>query len=300
MTRTTAASHTGIVPTAAPSTSRMPPADLPRAWLKLSFVAAALALGGSVVGLSVDRIYGGLTPAFLPQALAQDIANLLIATPALVISAILALRGSIRALMVWLGVLAFTVYNYVIYVFSIPFGALYPVWAAVLGLSLFALIGGATSLDSDAIAARFRSARAVRVAAWVTLVVAGLFVLIWLSEDVPALLTATTPKTAVEMDLPTNPVHALDYVFFLPAAIVCGIRLLKRRAFAYPAIVALLVFMVLTCMPILIMPFVQAVRGETAVWALLAPIGVLALVTTASVAWLLVTVREATMPVVTV
>ena len=74
-------------------------------WLWLSIAAALLAAAGSVIGLAVGRIYAGLTPAFLPQALAQDIANLLLAVPAMVILAALALRGSLRAYLLWLGVL---------------------------------------------------------------------------------------------------------------------------------------------------------------------------------------------------
>jgi hypothetical protein len=83
-------------------------------WLWLSIATALAAVVGSVVGLAVGRIYAGLTPAFLPQAIAQDIANLAVSAPAMIILAALALRGSLRASLLWLGVVAFTVYNYVI------------------------------------------------------------------------------------------------------------------------------------------------------------------------------------------
>jgi hypothetical protein len=264
---------------------------VPRPWIGLSIAAAVLAFVGSVIALAVEPIYAGLTPAFLPQAIAQDVGNLCVAAPALVLCAVLARRGSARALMVWLGVLAFTIYNYVIYTFSIPFGPLFPLWAAVLGLSLYAFIGGLISLDGVAIARQFRSDRAVRVSAWVLLVTAGLFGLIWLKEDVPALLTGSVQQSAADLNLPTNPVHILDYVFFLPAAFISGIRLLKKRPFAYPTTIAFLVFLVLTCLPMLITPFVQAARGEAAGWALLGPIGFIAIVMCAAVVWVLSTVR---------
>ena len=66
--------------------------------------------------------------------------------------AVRAYRGSLRSWLCWLGCLSFTVYNYAIYAFSIHFGALFLVWIGVLGLSLFALIGGLTCLlyTSDA------------------------------------------------------------------------------------------------------------------------------------------------------
>ena len=48
------------------------------AWLWLSIAAALLAIAGSIVALALKSIYAGLTPIFLPQALAQDIALSLI------------------------------------------------------------------------------------------------------------------------------------------------------------------------------------------------------------------------------
>jgi hypothetical protein len=40
-------------------------------------------------------------------------------------------------------------YNYAIYAFSVHFGPLFLVWVAVLGLALFALIGGLTALRTS-------------------------------------------------------------------------------------------------------------------------------------------------------
>jgi hypothetical protein len=139
--------------------------DRAAVWLWLSIAAALLAVSGSVIALAVDRIYAGLTPTFLPQALAQDIANLTVASPAWLILAALALRGSLRAYLLWLGVLTFTVYNYVIYTFAVPFGPLFLPWVAVLGLCIYALIGGVTAVDHNGVAARFASRRAVIVVA---------------------------------------------------------------------------------------------------------------------------------------
>jgi hypothetical protein len=44
-------------------------------WLWLSIVAALVAIIGSIVALSSERIYVALTAFFLPQALAQDVGN---------------------------------------------------------------------------------------------------------------------------------------------------------------------------------------------------------------------------------
>lgn len=260
-------------------------------WLWLSVGAAVLAIAGSVTSLAVPRIYAGLTPAFLPQALAQDIVNLAVAAPAMLILAGLALRGSVRAYLLWLGVLTFTVYNYVIYTFSIPFGALFLPWVGVLGLCLFALIGGVAAADHDRVATCFVNRRAVVVVAWSLMVVAVLFGLLWLSEDLPALLAGVVPQSVREMAVPTNPVHILDLAFFLPATLVTGVQLLRRKAFTFTVAPAFLVFLILTGGPILVTPFVQAARGETAAWGVLAPIGTLTVAMIGLLTWLLTSMR---------
>jgi hypothetical protein len=261
-------------------------------WLRLSIVAALLAAGGSVVGLVVPGIYAPLTPVFLPQALAQDVANLLLVAPLWLVLATLARRGSLRAYLLWLGVLAFTVYNYVIYTFSIPFGPLFLPWVAVLGLSLYSLIGGLAALDHTAVAAAFASRRAVVVAAWSLMVMAILFGLLWLSEDVPALRAGLRPQSLVDMALPTNPVHILDLAFFLPAVLMVGWQLLGRRPMAHTLAPPLIAFLVLTGIPILLTPVVQAARGAVADWGVALPIGSLTVALTTLLAWLLATVRE--------
>ncbi len=261
-------------------------------WLWLSIAAALLAAIGNVVALSVSSIYSRLTPAFLPQALAQDIANLAVVLPAWLIVAVLALRGSLRAYLLWLGVLTFTVYNYVIYTFSIPFGPLFLPWVAVLGLSLYALIGGITAAEHEYVEASYRRRRATVLTAWFLIITAALFGLLWLSEDIPALLAGTTTQSAADLNLPTNPVHILDLAFFLPAVIATGVWLLSRKPLAFTLAPALLVFLVLTGLPILLTPVVQSARGETAAWSVVLPIGTLTVLLIGLLVWLLSTLRN--------
>ena len=261
-------------------------------WIWLSIIAVLLAAAGNIMALSVSGIYTGLTPAFLPQAIAQDVASLMIISPLWIILSILALRSSLRAHLVWLGVLTFTVYNYVIYTFSIPFGSLFLLWVAVLGLSLYALIGSVASINHESVKASFKTQRAVTFVAWFLIVVAILFGLLWLSEDVPALLSGNTPQSVVDMAIPTNPVHILDLGFFLPAVIITSIMLLKQKPLAYTLAPAFIVFLILTGIPILITPIVQSVRGETAAWGVVVPIGTLTMLLLGLLVWLLSTIHS--------
>lgn len=258
-----------------------------RPWLLLSLVAAALAIVGSAIALADQGLYDKLTAAFLPQALAQDLVNLLLVSPAIVILAALALRGSARAFVLWLGALLFTAYNYVIYAVAIPFGPLFLLWVAVLGMSLFALLGGTAVIDRSELVVEYLSARAARVGAWALIVIALLFGMLWLSEDIPALLGGTTPPTLVDMGIITNPVHVLDLAFFLPAVLLIATLWLRGERRAGTFAPSFLAFLLLTGLPILVTPVVQAVRGETASWAVVVPIGTVTIVVAVLLVWLL-------------
>jgi hypothetical protein len=250
----------------------------PAPWLRLSIATAAVAAIGSIVALlDIDRFYGAETEVFIPQAIAQDAVNLAVVAPLMALFAWRAMRGSLASYLVWLGFVVFTVYTYVIYTFSIQFGPLFLLWVAVLGASLFALIGGAMSLDAQAVANTI-DFRKERLAAGFLLLTAVLFGFVWLSDIVPALMDGTAPVAATDVNLPTNPVHVLDLAFFLPAAAIVGGSLWQRRPLGYAAAPAMLVFMALTGLPIMATVFVADARGSEADWGLLAPIGVITVV----------------------
>lgn len=193
-------------------------------------------------------MYGHETGAFVNQAIAQDAVNLVIVAPAMVITAILAVRGSTRAGLVLAGLLAFTAYNYVIYTMAVHVGPLYLLWIAVLGLAGYALIGCAWHASADIAADPVASSAGdrVRFAGWSRIIAAGLIALLWLRDVVGAMIGGRTPSSAAELGLPSNPVHVLDLALFLPAVMVSGILLLRRQPLGYRTTPAALVFVVAT------------------------------------------------------
>jgi hypothetical protein len=256
-------------------------------WVWISVAAALLAVGGNIAALVVPAIYAQLTPAFLTQAYAQDVANLGLVAPAWLLLAGLTLRGSVHARLLWLGVLLFTVYNYAIYTLSVRFGPLFLLWVAVLGLSFYALLGGVPTTDSEQAADVLQKRLASRVAGWVLLVLAAVFAALWLSEDVPALLSGSTPASVQELGIPTNVVHVLDLALFLPGAAACGVLLLKGKGLGYTLAPAFLVFLILTGVPILLTPVVQSARGKPPEWGVAGAIGILSMLLLGLLIWLL-------------
>jgi hypothetical protein len=260
---------------------------LPRPWWWLTLAVALLAAAASAAGLwAADRIYNQETSILFDQATAQDVVTLLLVAPLLGFLAGLARRGSLSAFLFLPGFLAFTAYNYAIYAVSIHFGPLFLVWVAVLGLSIFALVGVLATADMHAIKQRF-AARAMPGTGWFLIGVATLFSLLWLSEIVPNLLAGDPSRSARAWNVPTNPVHVLDLAFFLPAVIISGILLLRRRPLGYTTAAGQLVWIALTCVPILVTSLVANARGHVPAWAATVPIGVLLLATLAVLGLLL-------------
>ena len=119
----------------------------------------------------------------------------------------------------------------------------------------------------------------MRLPAWFLIAVAGLFALLWLSEIVPDLLAGRPSTSAATYDVPTNPVHVLDLALFIPAVFASGLLLLRRHRIGYASAPGSLIFLGLTSLPILVIPFVAQARGDEPGWVIMAPMSIVAAAT---------------------
>jgi hypothetical protein len=250
-------------------------------WLRLSVPIVLLGVPGSLAGIFVDRVYARETTNWETQATGQDIANLLV-LGALAVLAYAAANGSERALLAWAGTTLCTAYTYVIYAFAVHFGPLFLLHVAVLGLSTWALIGFFASVGPERVRAAYDGRYRDRFASTLLVVLAVGFALLWLGQDVPAVLDGTPSAELEDTGLLTNPVHVLDLAFFLPAAVLAGLLLRRRRAWGYVLTPVVLTAMAGISAGIVALTVVAAARGQdasSAVAAVMAGLGVLQVVT---------------------
>lgn len=244
----------------------------------------ALLLVVAAGGELIFDVFRGDSPYLVAQAMGQDFVTLAVALPALIVGAVLAGRGSDRARLVWLGVLVYLVYTYVIYAFHVRFNPLFLVYVALLGLSLYALIGGFATTDFEGIRARYAArARPAKTASTFLLAVAALFYVLWLGEVVPALLSGEVPRSVSDNGTPTNGVHVLDMAWILPALAMAGLWLRRGRAVGYALAGALLTFLSLLALAIVAMVVAMALYGEA---TSVAPVAIFGLLAAASL-WVL-------------
>jgi hypothetical protein len=230
-------------------------------WLQLVMPIAVLACLGSILSLVFqDAIYGKETDNWAAQSVGQDIANL-IAFPLMMAAAFFASRGSVRACLFTIGLLIYSAYTYAIYTFALHFGPLFLMWVAVFGLSIYALIGAFVSIDAARVKREFARGAGERFAARLLMGIGCAFGVLWLSEIIPATLTGGTPEALREVGLLTNPVHVLDLGLLLPALVITGRSLRRRRPIAYVLAPALLTATVFLGLGIISLMIVSAVRG---------------------------------------
>jgi hypothetical protein len=215
----------------------------------------------SAAGVFMPGTYAKETASWATQGYGQDIANLFVVFPAMLISLHFAFRGSVRATLVALGLLIYMAYSYVLYAFFIHFGTFFLVYVAVLGLSAYTLFGAVLNMDRVEVARRLGGNPKKGLAAVLLLVFGLLFALQWLSEIGLALLSGTVPKGIADIGAPVNPVHVLDLAFILPGMIVTAASLRRRGPLGLLFGAPLLTFSAAMGIAILAMFYAEHNRG---------------------------------------
>jgi hypothetical protein len=134
----------------------------------------------AAVGLLVPGLYKSNTAFAAAAFRGTDLVSLAVALPVLVGSLWLTSRGSRRALLVWLGTLAYVAYTY-LYTFAIAWNRLFLVYVALLSLSVFTLVRALVALDAEELADRFGDRTPVRGVSTFLWVVGGMLGLIELA-----------------------------------------------------------------------------------------------------------------------
>lgn len=198
----------------------------------LSLLIAVLSALASAGGLFLKGIYRD--NAFVTTTwLGNDAVTLLLAVPILIVALIFGARGSWMAKLVWLGVLDYMMYNYAFYLFGAAFNVFFLIYAALLGLSIFALIFGLLGLDVTRISQQFTEKTPVKwIGGYFLFVAIGLSV-VYLMQSIGFVITGQLPAIITLTGHPTNVVFALDLTLLIPWMVVGAVWLIKRQPWGY-------------------------------------------------------------------
>ena len=240
----------------------------------LAAIAAGLGLfwqdGGSAFafttlhGQSV-QIYGhGLyhydTPLIALGNQAGDAVTLVLGIPLLVLSLLLAWRGSLWGRLGLSGTLAYFLYYYGSLAFGAAYNPLFLLYVALFSASLFGVVLALTSFDLAALPGYF-SAHLPRRAIAVLLFAAGLpLLLVWLGLSlVPALLQGEAPAEVASYT--TLITHAVDLGVLVPTLFLTGVLLLRRVPLGYLLAAMILIFTAILGINLMAAGVVQLLGG---------------------------------------
>src|ERR1700694_5479309 len=199
------------------------------------WLSGALVLVAVAVAAATSFLPGVLrgTAAMNGSARGTALVIFVVAVPALLLSMRSAAAGSVRALITWLGAIAYIAYQAVLFIFATPFNQLFLLNLAMFSLAFWSAVAIVHQLDVEALRARFSARLPVRGLAIYALVIVMLNALAWLRHIVPSVLSSAPPGWLDGTGLSTNPIYVQDLAFWLPLMAVAASWLWRRQAWGY-------------------------------------------------------------------
>ena len=190
-----------------------------------SLLIAALTVVASIAGLLYPD-------TFYPSAdlqhsyLANDIFTLVLGLPILLISMWLAWRGKLIGLLFWPGALLYGLYNYIAYLFGMPFQGLFFLYLVIVVLSTYTLIGLVASIDGQTVKKRLAGHVPERLGGGVLVLLGTAYTLL---ASVMIINNLTGRAALPQSELA---VFVADF-FVAPAWIIGGVLLWRRKPLGY-------------------------------------------------------------------
>ena len=191
----------------------------------LSMMILILAIIASAGGLYIPNIYRD-SDMIKRAWYGSDITTLFLAIPLFITVVKFAMQGSLRAQLIWIGLLGYFFYNYAFYLFGAVFNSFFLVYVALFTLSLYTLIIALSNLPLKNIQEHFQKKTPVKVLSIFMILVALPLAIFELSQALTAIFSGTSPTVPPL-------IFALDLSFVIPNMILAAVLLWKQRRWGY-------------------------------------------------------------------
>lgn len=199
----------------------------------LSAILVIVALIASSAGFFITDLFQRDHPALAGCARGTALVILTVALPVMVIAMILSRRGSVKARLVWLGMVTYILYNAGYFTFSASFNHFFLAFLAMLSLAFWTLLVLLVRWPVQEVKEMFGPRTPVRFTAIAMLFPVLIFLITDLREVVSSSLNNNIPASIVGTQLPTNHFHIMDLAFLVPLFILGAAWLWRRQAWGY-------------------------------------------------------------------
>jgi len=198
----------------------------------LSILILILMTIASIGGLFIDGLYrDNLWTS--SQLRGSDLVRLVAAVPLLAGALVFTRRGSKRALLMWLGLLWMTVYDYAFFVFGAAFNEFFLIYVALFTLSMLALLFALPRVDAQEIKREFKDSTPVKWISAYMLFIAVFLGGMWIAQSLSFVASGVVPQSIQDSGHPTGVVYALDLSLLVPGMVLGAIWLWQRRPWGY-------------------------------------------------------------------
>ena len=215
----------------------------------------------SYFGAFISSTYSRDSISMGVQGMGQDIVDLFIVVPLLILSLIFVRKGKVNSYFIFSGLLFYILYSFVIYSFGVHFNNLFLLYCLTLGTSLYAFIIMVVQLTKLDIQNLFSDNTPTKSISIFLLIIAAMFYMLWLKDIVPAILHNSVPSEVGENSLQVNPVHVLDISIALPGLIITAALLLKKQKLGFIFTPVFLVFIIILAIALIGMVLMLKLKG---------------------------------------
>jgi hypothetical protein len=257
----------------------------------LSVLIAILMAVASAGGLFIDGLYRDnilVTSSFR----GNDLVSLAVALPMLVAALIFSKRGSMRARLVWMAMLGYSLYNYAFYLFGAAFNRFFHIYVTLFALSIFSLIFGLSRIDALGVARVFQRKTPVRWISGYMMFFAFFLGGLWIVRSSSFLVHGEVPQDIINTGHPTGIVYALDLSLLVPGLVLGAVLLWRRRPWGYVVGPLIMIKAVTYALALIGMSFFTGKAGVEGAWDLAPLWGFLGIGTIVSVVLLLSNMRS--------
>jgi hypothetical protein len=185
---------------------------------------------GENVMINGRGLYFYDTVSSAAQQQGNDVVTIFVAIPLLIVASRMTFRGSLRGRLLLTGTLGFFLYTYLSMCMLTAFNALFLVYVALFGLSLYAFLLCMMSFDLAALPQHFSERLPRGWIAGLLFLIGGFLTIAWLGKVLNPILQNIPP---VLDNTTTFVIQAMDLALIVPLAVLSGILLLRRSAWGY-------------------------------------------------------------------
>lgn len=202
---------------------------VPQILTTIILVLVAVAAAG---GLFIPGLYRD-TPWAVGQIRAQDWVTLLGTVPALAAATFATRKGSLRAALLMLGLLSYTLYTYIGGAFAFAFNEFYPIYVALFSLCAVAMVAVVSNIDPNAIRQRFDAAAPRWPVALFLTSMALIIAVVEAGHILPFYTKGVLPEAVAASGNATSFIYSLDLGVVFPLSLLSAIWLWRRHPWSY-------------------------------------------------------------------